>query len=356
MATRTIADGGGNWNVAGTWTENAVPTSADDVVATATSGNLTINAAAACRSIDLTGYVGTLAHNVGIVLSVGTSTPGPNNVALKFVSGMSYSVSVGQQISFVSTSGTQQTVDFGGKTGRQVNFTGAGGSWSLSNNLTVTANVTHTAGTLALNGHTVTVATGYSTTGTTTRLLTFDDGSGNGGAIAVTGTLTVTGSGLTVTPGHGTVRLTSPVSQTVNVGASGAAFANLVATTSGGTLKFTDGTTTTVTNSVTFQNVTLTGTGSAGWTIAMPATQTIDHITVDHSTATGNTAVAGTGSVDALNNVNWTFSSTPTVSVQAIVDEFLDIPYTQSAVLDIAYIESETFDVPYLQQANMRVP
>ncbi len=89
----------------------------------------------------------------------------------------------------------------------------------------------------------------------------------------------------------------------------GPTFFSVVATTAGDVIKFTDGTTTTVTSAVTFQNVTLQGTGSAGWTLACPATQTIDHVTVSHSTATGNTAIAGTGSVDGGANVNWTFPS-----------------------------------------------
>jgi hypothetical protein len=60
MATRTIANGGGNWNTVGTWVEGAVPTSADDVVSTATSGQLTINVAAACLSLNLSTYTNTI--------------------------------------------------------------------------------------------------------------------------------------------------------------------------------------------------------------------------------------------------------------------------------------------------------
>lgn len=60
MATRTIANGGGNWNAVGTWVEGAVPTSADDVVSTATSGQLTMNVAGACLSLNLSTYTNTL--------------------------------------------------------------------------------------------------------------------------------------------------------------------------------------------------------------------------------------------------------------------------------------------------------
>ncbi len=59
-ATRTIANGGGNWNVVGTWVEGIVPIDGDAVVATATSGQLTVNVASACTSIDLHSYTNTL--------------------------------------------------------------------------------------------------------------------------------------------------------------------------------------------------------------------------------------------------------------------------------------------------------
>lgn len=75
MATRTIADGGGNYNSTGTWVEGAVPTNADDVVATATSGDLTVTATAAAKTLVLTGYVGILTINSGYTLTVsGTVT------------------------------------------------------------------------------------------------------------------------------------------------------------------------------------------------------------------------------------------------------------------------------------------
>ena len=59
MATRTISNAGGNYNATGTWVEAAVPTSADDVVATATSGQLTVNVTSAARTVDFTNYTNT---------------------------------------------------------------------------------------------------------------------------------------------------------------------------------------------------------------------------------------------------------------------------------------------------------
>ena len=70
MATRTVANGGGNWGTTSTWVEGAVPTSADDVVFTATSGQLTINVTASCKSINFTNYTNTFTISTGIFLSV----------------------------------------------------------------------------------------------------------------------------------------------------------------------------------------------------------------------------------------------------------------------------------------------
>jgi hypothetical protein len=70
MATRTISDLGGNYNATATWVEGVVPTSADDVVATATSGQLTVNVSSAARSIDLTLYTNTLTLNNNWTLNV----------------------------------------------------------------------------------------------------------------------------------------------------------------------------------------------------------------------------------------------------------------------------------------------
>ena len=65
MATRTISNTGGNYNATGTWVEGIVPTSADDIAATATSGQLTINVAAAARNVNLTNYNNTITFNTG---------------------------------------------------------------------------------------------------------------------------------------------------------------------------------------------------------------------------------------------------------------------------------------------------
>lgn len=83
MATRTISNTGGNYNAVGTWVEGIVPTSADDVVSTATSGPLTINVSSAARSFNLTTYTNTL--TISQFWSIGGNT-----VANVFGSDMSF--------------------------------------------------------------------------------------------------------------------------------------------------------------------------------------------------------------------------------------------------------------------------
>lgn len=134
MATRTIANAGGNWSATGTWVEGAVPTSADDVVATATSGNVTIDATAACQSLILTNYVGTLTHTSAITLSIGSASGG----ALTFVAGMTYVKNTGI-LSFVATTDNATAgwpITTAGKSVYQMAFSGTGGKWTLQDTLT----------------------------------------------------------------------------------------------------------------------------------------------------------------------------------------------------------------------------
>ena len=159
MAVRTIANGGGLWSAPASWVEGFVPLASDDVVATATSGPLTIDIAAVCRSIDLTGYTNTLTHNAGFTLSIGDAVAGPGNIALRFVPGMTYVLGnvATSAISFVSTSAVVQTIDFGGKNSGNVTYNAAAnGSWQLvsSHNIADGVTVTLTKGTLDVNGQT----------------------------------------------------------------------------------------------------------------------------------------------------------------------------------------------------------
>lgn len=64
MAVKTVAPGGGNWNVASTWSPSGVPSAtADNVVFTTTSGPLVISATATIENINFSNYQNTVTFN-----------------------------------------------------------------------------------------------------------------------------------------------------------------------------------------------------------------------------------------------------------------------------------------------------
>lgn len=167
MANRFWVGGAATWDAtAGTkWAltsggagGQAVPTAADDVFFDAASGanTVTLSASSVARSINCTGFTGTLSHPAATTISIGDATAGASNIALKFVAGMTYTLGnvSTSALSFVSTSATQQTVDFGGKAVGNLNFTGAGGNWALISAISQDplGAITHTAGTLQWDG------------------------------------------------------------------------------------------------------------------------------------------------------------------------------------------------------------
>ena len=69
MAIITISNTGGNWTSTTAWVGGVIPTAVDDVVATATSGPLTVSSSASvAKSVDFTNYVNTFAINA--ILSI----------------------------------------------------------------------------------------------------------------------------------------------------------------------------------------------------------------------------------------------------------------------------------------------
>ncbi len=214
MAIIVAAAGGGNWTAGGTWTGGVAPTAADDVQLASTSGNITINAASVCRSLDCTGYTGTLTHTAAFILSIGDATAGASNIALKFVAGMTYTLGnvITSAISFISTSATQQTIDFAGKTTGDIVY-GVSGSPSYQMTGThvqgATATVTLTFGTLDVNGQTSTWGK-FASSNSNTRVLTL-------GAAAISLNLTsgtswnmTTTTGLTVNANTSVITVAGP--------------------------------------------------------------------------------------------------------------------------------------------------
>lgn len=205
-----LKSAGGNWSAAATWSATSSagvdsvgpPLASTDAILELGSGAVTIDVASVCRSLDTTSgvgtYGGTLTHNA-FTLSIGDGTAGAGNVALKLNSGMTYSPVAGSSIILKSTSATQQTVTLAGKSpvGFQVN--GAGSSYQLQDNLTLTGNFTYSAGTtFDTNSKSIILSGATPTFGGSTKTY-FDvqlTGSGAGGlnGVCTFGSLTRTGT------------------------------------------------------------------------------------------------------------------------------------------------------------------
>jgi hypothetical protein len=169
MATRTISDAGGNWTATTTWVEGVVPTNADDVVATATSGALAIVAGAVCRSFDLTGYTKTLTGSAA--LTIGGSTGGPGDAILKVpAAGFTHSFTSGYVLA--TSAPAPQTVNVLRALGAPVTINGTGTVQLAANFSLGSQSLTHTAGTFDVNGRTLTVGQLFCS-GAVARTLTF---------------------------------------------------------------------------------------------------------------------------------------------------------------------------------------
>lgn len=159
MAVRTIAAGGGNWNATATWMEGIVPILGDTVFAAVTSGQLTVNVASECTSIDFTNYTNTLTMNA--ILSVG----GP----VTLVAAMTIA---GASVLKLTATGT---------------LTSNGKTWPNGITCTATSLATHTLVDDWTIGGTLTLTLGYLGAGTKD---TF-----NGNNLYIGGGLTVQGNG-----------------------------------------------------------------------------------------------------------------------------------------------------------------
>lgn len=240
MANRYWVGGTNTWNAtAGTkWSTTsggaggaAVPTADDDVFFDGASGavTITLGSARVCRSLNCTGFTGTFQH--GGTLTIGTTTAPPGGIALKLVSGMTYSG--GNPFTFVSTNASTHTIDFGGKSPTSVTINGAGATYQLASNMVITGTFTLTAGVFDANGYNVTAAA-FSSSNSNARTLTMGSGLWT---LTGTGTVwtTATLTNLTLNPGSQAVQFTdgSATSRTIQIGAVTSSQAFAVAITAG---------------------------------------------------------------------------------------------------------------------------
>src|SRR3990172_5468848 len=160
----------GNWNATAVWSAisggspgASVPGSGDDSYLDAASGAITVTIPAGthnCRSLDCTGYTGTLdSGGVNRTLSVYGS--------LTLASGMTLATTVTFDHKATMAG---KSVTTAGKTIRGLIFSGAGGGWSLQGAVTLTAALNVTAGALDANEMSISCG-GLASTGTNTRSL-----------------------------------------------------------------------------------------------------------------------------------------------------------------------------------------
>lgn len=170
MATYTAVAGGGNWNVAATWTggtPGGFPVAGDTAILNATSGQVTVTANATCLILNCTGYANTLTINTGFSINVSgtgatislggtistlqqgvlSTISGTTAVTINFngvtIPRLSCGFNAGASTQTVTINGTNPTVQ-----NLTISNGAAVGSTSLANNaLTITSSLNLTAGT-----------------------------------------------------------------------------------------------------------------------------------------------------------------------------------------------------------------
>ncbi len=274
MATRTIANGGGNWNATGTWVEGIVPVNGDAVVATGTSGQLTVNVNSACTSIILTGYTAILTINATLTVA-GTVT---------FVSGQGNMVAGGSGILLCNTTATLTS---GGKTlPCQLQLTGTSQTYTLGDTWTVNGVFNPNGVTqVTLNGNTLnctTLTVSILTLGTTNIVINGTGTYANGGSsIGLR-------NNLEFAAGAGTITLGASILYNT------------------GTLKYTSGTIDTTTNSTVLTcslSTTLNTSGMTWRAVTFSSTPTIT-LTSNLNVGTGTFTISGAATVNGAFNVN----------------------------------------------------
>jgi hypothetical protein len=151
------------------------------------------------RNLDFTGFSGSLNSNIARTLFIYKNLVVPSGVT--FTEG---------PFNFAGSSGIQTVTTNGVTLDLPITKSGAG-TLQLQDNLTQgsTRIFTHTAGTVDLNGNTLTVGSNYSTSNSNVREIAF-----NGGTLDCTGNFTATtGTNLT-TSGTGTIKMSSGSAKT----------------------------------------------------------------------------------------------------------------------------------------------
>lgn len=334
----------GNWSVGGNWKVGGVaqaspPTAADDVLFGSgtgpTNSNCNVTASSVCRSVDSTGYTGTIQGAAD--LSVGDGSGGAFTVGATTGFGGTWT------ISFVATSdnsgaGWNIAINNAAALRGVVSWNGVGGRWKLTTALSSGNNNTNlTNGTLDDNGQAVTVNRFTLNAGTallsgswaitaTAAATIFNVAGGTLSAATATVAYTVaTTNTRSVNLGGGTLgtftyTVAGSTGQLTVAGSSTIGTLNFSDVTNARTLSFTVGTTTTITNSFNvngtaakLMTINSTSAGTPATIVKVGNLVSCDFLSVKDSTASGVVPFyAGANSTLVSGTTNWVAAVPPT--------------------------------------------
>ena len=321
-ATLYLKAAGGNFSAAGTWSNvNAAggdnsgpPTAADNVVAELASGNLTIDGTSGspnvCRSFDTTSgtgsWGGTLTAGSTAFINIGDGTAGTGNVAIKLNSGITFTANAASTFRFITTSATQQTIDFGGKSIGNITTSASGSDLAVTTGITSTGTLTTGAGTFRLDG-------ASDNSGLTHTLTTVSPG-GTGTFKLGTSTINVSGSWNF-----------NSLNSNFNAGTSSITFSSATPTTAFNTLTYYDVTfsgattvslnTTNSSQAVIFHNLVITGSAVKTAAVSLPNPITVtNQFTVNGNSST-NRLLFGTSSLGTARTVTLTGATVSTNNI-----------------------------------------
>ncbi len=274
------------------------------------------------KSVDFTGFTGTwAAHNAAATLYG----------SLTLSTGMTFTAS-GGAMTFGASSGTQ-TITTSGKTYDQAITINCGGTVQLADALLMGTSraFTHTAGTLDLNGKTLTVGTTY-TTAAGTKVLTFNGGTLVCPAVTATAFNNAAPTGFSTLAGTGTGKISMTGATAKSFVGGGSTYNCTLSNDGAGALTITGGNTfTTLANGVqpttftftaatttTVTNFNLAGTSGNLVTInsATAATHTLSkasgivlaqYLSITNSIATGGATWYAVNSTNVSGNTGWIF-------------------------------------------------
>jgi ribosomal protein S9 len=281
-----------------------------------------------CKNANFTGFAGVwAATSTGVIYG-----------SLTLATGMTLTAST-SSMTFGATSGTQvitsnaKTIDF------PVTFNGIGGTFQLADALLMGTGrtLTHTNGTLDLNGKTLTVGTAY-TTATGTKNLTFNGGTLVCPTASTTSFNNAVPTGYTTTAGTGTGKISMTAATAKTFVGGGSTFNCTLSNDGAGALTVSGSNTfTTIANGVqptsfvfpisitqTVTNWNVSGTagnlvtiisGTAGTAATLSkasGTVSSNYLSLKDSAATGGASwYAGANSTNVSGNSGWIFSAAP---------------------------------------------